>query len=62
MNFRTSNKNLSFMQVKKETLRMAPLEMGLGDLRVGGPGVLMMLDLYFIFPAKTIKYSLDNLY
>ena len=50
------------MQVKKETLRVAPLEMGLGDLRVGGPGVLMMLDLYFIFPAKTIKYSLDNLY
>ena len=35
------------MQVKKETLRAAPLEVGLGDLRASGPGVPMMLDLCF---------------
>ena len=61
-NFRTSNKNLGFMQAKKETLRVAPLRVGLGDLLAGGPEARMMLNPYFNFPAKTRKYSLDNLY
>ena len=62
MNFRTGNKNLGFMQVRKEALRVASLEVGVGDLPIGGPEVRMMLDLYFNFPAKTRKYSLNNLY
>ena len=62
LNFRTGSKNPSFMQVRKETLRVAPLKVGQGDLRVGQPGVRMMLDLYFNFLAKTIKYFSDNLY
>ena len=47
LNFRTGSKNLSFMQVRKETLRVAPLEACLGDFRAGGLGVPMMLDLCF---------------
>ena len=62
LNFKIGNKNLGFMQVKKETLRVAPLGVGLGDLPIGGPRVWMMLDLYFNFPAKTKKYSLDSLH
>ena len=62
LNFRTGSKNLSFMQVRKETLRVAPLEACLGDFRAGGLGVPMMLDLCFNFPARTRKYSLGNLY
>ena len=50
------------MQVKKETLRVSPIGAGLGDLPAGGLKVQMMLDLYFNFPTKTRKYSLDNLY
>ena len=61
-NFRTDNKDFGFMQVKKEALRVAPRGVGLGDLPTGGLKVQMMLDLYFNFPAKTRKYSLDNLY
>ena len=59
LNFKIDNKNLSFMQVRKETLMVAPLGVGLGDLAVGEPKVQMMLDLYFNFLAKTGKYSLD---
>ena len=62
LNFRTGNKNLSFIQVGKETLRVAFLGVGLKDLPAGGPGVRMMLNQYFNFPAKTRKYSLDNLH
>ena len=62
LNFTTGNKNLGFMQVRKEALRVASLEVGVGDLPIGGPKVRMMLDLYFNFPAKTRKYSLNNLY
>ena len=62
LNFKTGNKNLNFMQVKKETLRVSPIGAGLGDLPAGGLKVQMMLDLYFNFPTKTRKYSLDNLY
>ena len=54
LNFRIGNKNLGFMLVKKETLRVAPLGVGLGDL-AGGPKIQMMLDLYFNFPARTRK-------
>ena len=61
-NFKLNNKNLDFMQVKKETLRVSPIGAGLGDLPAGGLKVQMMLDLYFNFPTKTRKYSLDNLY
>ena len=57
LNFKIGSKNLGFMQVRKETLRV-----GLGELSTGGPEVQMMLDLYFNFLAKTRKYSLDNLY
>ena len=39
LNFEIGNKNLGFMQVKKETLRMAPLGVGLGDLPAGEPEV-----------------------
>ena len=52
LNFRTNNKNLGFMQVRKETLRMAPLGVGLGDLPVGGPKVQMMLELYFFLQRQ----------
>ena len=45
LKFKTGNKNLGFMQVKKETLRVAPLEVDLGDLSTGKPEVQMMLDL-----------------
>ena len=55
LELKTDSKNLGFMQVKKETLRVAPLEVGLGDLLAGGPRVPMMLDLYFNFPARTRK-------
>ena len=61
-NFKLNNKNLDFMQVKKETLRVSPIGAGLGDLPAGGLKVQMMLDLYFNFPTKTRKYSLDYLY
>ena len=55
LNFKTINKNLDFIRVRKETLRVAPLGMGLGDLLVGKPEVQMMLGLYFNFPVKTTK-------
>ena len=38
------------------------LGVGLGDLPAGKPGVRMMLDLHFNFPAKTRKYYLDSLH
>ena len=62
LNFRTDSKNPGFMQVKKETLRVAPLEAGQGDLLAGESEVQMMLDLYIDFLAKTRKYSSNNLY
>ena len=55
LNFRTDNKNLGFMQVRKETLRVAPIGVGLGDLFAGRPEVRMLLDLYLNFPARTRK-------
>mgnify|MGYP006972287821 CR=1 FL=1 len=62
LNFRTGNKNLSFMQVGKETLRVAPLRVGLRDLPASGPWVRTIFNQYFNFPAKTRKYSLENLH
>ena len=47
LSLRTGSKNLGFMQVKKETLKAAPLEVGRGDPHAGGLGVPMMLDIYF---------------
>ena len=55
LELRTDSKNLGFMQVKKETLRVAPLKVGLGDLPTGEPEVRMMLNLYLNFPTKTKK-------
>ena len=45
---------LDSMQVKREILKVAPLEVGQGGLHIGGPEVLMMFDLYFFnFTCKT---------
>ena len=55
LNFRTNNKNLGFMQVRKETLRVAPIGVGLGDFFAGRPEVRMLLDLYLNFPTRTRK-------
>ena len=53
LNLRTVSMILDSMQVKREILKVAPLEVGQGGLHIGGPKVLMMFDLYFlIFPAK----------
>ena len=57
LNFRTGNKNLDFMQVKKETQGVAPLGVDLRDLFAGGLEVRMMLNLYLIFLQRQ-KYSL----
>ena len=38
---------LDSMQVKREILKVVPLEVGRGGLHVGEPGVSMMFDLYF---------------
>ena len=38
---------LDSMQVKKEILKVAPLEVGQGDHHASEPGVPMMFDLYF---------------
>ena len=52
-NLRTISMILDSMQVKREILKVAPLEVGRGGLRAGGPGVLMMFDLNFlIYLAK----------
>ena len=53
---------LAFSQVKKEILKVAPLEVDQGDPPTSGVGVLMMHDLYVYFSYKTKrKCSLDNL-
>ena len=54
LSLRTGSKNLDSMQVKKETLKVAPLKVGRGCLCADGHEVPMMLDLCFLtFPAKT---------
>ena len=53
-NLRTISMILDSMQVKREILKVAPLEVGQGGLHIGGPEVLMMFDLYFFnFTCKT---------
>ena len=47
LNLRTNSKDLDFVQVKKETLKAAPLEVGQGALRASGLGVPMVLDFCF---------------
>jgi len=47
LSLRIGNKNLDSMQVKKETLKAAPLEVGRGDPHVGRPKVPMMFDWCF---------------
>ena len=51
---------LAFLQVKKETLKVAPLEVDQGDPHVGKLGVLMMYDLYFYFSCKTKGSVISN--
>ena len=52
----------AFSQVKKEILKVAPLEVDQGDPLAGGLRVLMTHDLYVYFSCKTKrKCSLDNL-
>ena len=43
---------LAFLQVKKEIVKVAPLEVDQGDPHAGGLGVLIMYDLYFYFSYK----------
>ena len=53
---------LTFSQVGKEILKVAPLDMDQGDPPAGGLGVLMMYNLYFLFFLQNkSKCSLDNL-
>ena len=50
---------LDSMQVKKEILKVVPLEVGQGGLHTSEPEVLMMFDL--IFPAKREKVFLRQI-
>ena len=43
---------LAFSQVKKEILKMTPLEVDQGDPHTSRLEVLMMYDLYFYFSYK----------
>ena len=43
---------LAFLQVKKEIVKVAPLEVDQGDPHAGGLEVLIMYDLYFYFSYK----------
>ena len=50
------------MQVKRELLKVAPLEVGRGGLLASGPGVLMTFDFYFeFFLQNKRKCSLDSI-
>ena len=49
---------LAFSQVKKEILKVAPLEVDQGDPQAVGLGVLMMNDLCCYFPAKEMEVIL----
>ena len=44
---------LAFSQVRKEILKVAPLEVVQGDPHAGGLRVLMMFDLCVYFSCKT---------
>ena len=46
------NTILTFLQGKKEILKVDPLEVDQGDPHAGRLEVLMMHDLFFYFPAK----------
>ena len=53
---------LDSMQVKREMLKVVPLELGRGGLHASELEVPMMFDLYFqFFLQNKSKYSLDNL-
>ena len=47
LSLRTGSRILDSMQVKKETLKAAPLEVGQGGLHIGRLGVPMMFGLCF---------------
>ena len=44
---------LNLKIIKKEILKVAPLELDQGNPPAGGLGVLMMHDLYVYFSCKT---------
>ena len=53
---------LDFMQVKKEILKVSPLEVGRGGLLTGRPKVPMIFYMYFLFFLQNKrKCSLDYL-
>ena len=47
LNLKIVSMILDFSKVKKEILKVAPLEMGQGDPHISGHGVPMMFDLFF---------------
>ena len=55
LNLRTVSMILDSMQVKREIPKVAPLEVGRGDLHAGRPEVPMMFDLYFKFFLQNKK-------
>ena len=62
MNLKIVSTTLASSQVKKEILKVAPLEVDRGDPHAGGLEVLMMSDLYFsFFLQNKRKCSIDNL-
>ena len=53
---------LAFSQVRKEILKVAPLEVDQGDPHAGGLRVPMMYDLYISFFLQKIRnFFLDRL-
>ena len=52
LNLKIVNTIISFSQVKKEILKMAPLEVDQGDPHTSGFGVPMMYDFYFAYKTK----------
>ena len=51
-NLKIASMILTFSQVRKEILKVAPLEVDQGDPHAGRLRVLMMYDFYFYFSCK----------
>ena len=63
MNLRTVSMILDSMQVKREILKVVPLEVGQRGLLTGRLGVPMMFDLYFqLILQKQEEVFLRHLY
>ena len=54
------NTILTFLHVRKEIVKVAPLEVDQGDPYAGELKVLMMYDLYFYFPTKEKEVFLSQ--